>query len=294
MARSSIGLIFSVVALTIFIAGCSQPTTTTESLENTSENVHASQFEEVVVVKVVDWDTIVVQFTDRTHSTVRFIGVAAPEDGPHQTSFGGKTKTFVRDELRGRTVFLERDVEESGEGDVLSAYVWTEVPEDVTDETVRAHLFNAKLLLGGYVSLQVVPLNVAYREYFKEYESEARQQSNGIWGPAPAASEKPKPAPPPEPKPAPAPAPEETVSMSVAERKAIFWELAEAEDRAMAEADAVYDPMNPDYDNIMANIDLNDELYDRYYKEILKRYGISDAVARKIMVEGSQARWPTP
>ncbi len=125
----------------------------------------------------------------------------------------------------------------------------------------------------------------------------SRQSQLGLQSPperVPAPTEGPETAVEPEPAPEPKPAPTEAGGLSLAERKAIFWDLAEAEDRAMAEADAVYDPMNPDYDNIMANIDLNDELYDRYYKEILRRYGISDAVARQIMVEGSQARWPTP
>lgn len=150
----------------------------------------------VQVMRVVDGDTAVVQMPDGTSEKVRFIGVDTPESTNEVETFGPEASAYTSTALTGRTVYLETDVELRDTYGRLLAHVWLEVPQQVTDETVRAHLFNAHLVLSGYANLMTIPPNVKYVDYLRTYESEARQRNAGLWSPVsivPAAPSAPAP-----------------------------------------------------------------------------------------------------
>ena len=62
------------------------------------------------------------------------------------------------------------------------AYIWTAKPTNITDETMRRDMFNARLLLGGYAKVMIIKPNNRYARQFAAYESEARNANRGVWG----------------------------------------------------------------------------------------------------------------
>ena len=89
---------------------------------------------------------------------------------------------------------------------------------------------------------------------------------------------------------------EDTTGLSEELRRAIFKELVAAEDRADAEAEAVYpvDIFDPNYeeDNVLRNITLSDELLDEYRAEVRAKYGITREQQSAISLEGVTSYWP--
>ncbi|WP_051276307.1 thermonuclease family protein [Desulfovirgula thermocuniculi] len=143
------------------------------------------------VIKVVDGDTINVNI-DGKDETVRLIGVDTPET--HHPSqpvepYGPEAENFTRSQLDGKTVYLEKDVQERDKYGRLLAYVWVDKPTEISDQEIRAKMFNARLLLDGYAQLYTVSPNVKYVDYFRTYQTEAREANKGLWalGPVPNA-----------------------------------------------------------------------------------------------------------
>ncbi len=136
------------------------------------------------VTRVVDGDTVVARFPDGSEDRVRFIGVDTPET-KHPTKaveyFGEEADAFTRLHLENREVWLELDVESRDQYDRVLAYVWLVPPENLMDETVRASMFNAWLLLEGYAQMVTFPPNVKYVDLFRQYENEARENDRGLW-----------------------------------------------------------------------------------------------------------------
>jgi len=154
------------------------------------------------VTKVVDGDTIWVEFEDGTTEKVRFIGVDTPESTNQIEEYGKEASAFTANALSGKTVYLETDAELRDRYDRLLAHIWLSVPDGINDSEVRAKLFNAQLLLAGYANLMTIAPNVKYVDYLKGYEAEARADELGLWAPEPT----PAPAPAvvePEPEPTP-------------------------------------------------------------------------------------------
>lgn len=154
------------------------------------------------VTRIVDGDTIEVRMPDGSVEKIRFIGVDTPESTTQTEPYGQEASAFTSQALTGKTVYLETDAELRDRYGRLLAHVWLEVPEEVNDAEVRAHLFNAHLLLAGYANLMTIPPNVKYVDYLGDYEREARTASVGLWEPAPAATPPPAAATAPAPQPA--------------------------------------------------------------------------------------------
>lgn len=154
------------------------------------------------VMHVTDGDTIDVRMPDGSEESVRFIGVDTPETAFETEPYGEEASAFTSQALRvGSTVYLEIDAEQRDRYGRLLAHIWLEVPQQVNDAEIRAHLFNAQLLLAGYANLMTIPPNVKYVDYLTGYESEARTALAGLWALPPAQT------PPPVTKTAPAPEP---------------------------------------------------------------------------------------
>lgn len=139
---------------------------------------------EVLITTVVDGDTARAILPDGSEERVRFIGVDAPEIN-HPTKgleyYGPEAEAFARSTLENRRVWLEFDQNDRDQYGRLLAYLWLQVPGEITDREIRSHMFNARLLLEGYAVQVTFQPNVKYKELFSIYESEAREQQVGLW-----------------------------------------------------------------------------------------------------------------
>ena len=96
--------------------------------------------------------------------------------------FGAEASAFTKSVLTpGRSVLLERDVEERDRYGRLLAYVWLEAPTAITDAEIRAKMLNARLALEGYAQQMTIAPNVKYADRFRVYVAEAREANRGLW-----------------------------------------------------------------------------------------------------------------
>lgn len=125
------------------------------------------------VVRVVDGDTVELDLNGRREK-VRLIGVNTPETvDPRRAvqAYGKEASAFTRNVLGGRTVHVERDVEQRDRYDRLLAYLYTE------DGT----FFNALLVRAGFAQAYTVSPNVKYAGQFRELMRKARAENRGLW-----------------------------------------------------------------------------------------------------------------
>lgn len=143
----------------------------------------------VSVIRVIDGDTVEVQFPNGETDTVRLLGVDTPETSldtvtpeefegiPNTTAgryhlyeWGTEATRFVTDELAGAEVRIELDEEADRRGGFgrLLAYVY------VDDENV-----NERLLTNGYA--RVYDSSFSMRDEFDTLERDARLGSVGLW-----------------------------------------------------------------------------------------------------------------
>lgn len=137
--------------------------------------LHA-KVQEVVVTKVLDGDTVVLEHGE----TVRYIGVDAPQLKGEK---GGEF--FAREALRRnkalvllKKVRLEFDVEKKDPEGRLLAYVY-----------VKDVFVNAELVKLGFARAVVTPPNVKYKDLFLKYEKEASKAYRGLWQETKAATD---------------------------------------------------------------------------------------------------------
>lgn len=131
------------------------------------------------VLRVIDGDTAEMRLEDATTERVRFIGVDAPERGHLLSS---EATNFAERSLDGGTVYLQLDVEKRDRYGRLLAYVWLSRPLTGDAEEVRERMFNARLLSNGLALLLTIPPNVAFVNFFRQFQAEARELKRGLWG----------------------------------------------------------------------------------------------------------------
>lgn len=128
---------------------------------------------DVTVVRAIDGDTIVVRDGPRTE-TVRLLGVDTPETH-HPTKpvgcYGPEAAAFTREQLTGRRVQLETDVETHDRYGRRLAYV-----------ILDGERFDDVLLREGFGRLLVIPPNGAHARAMLSEELEARRARRGLWG----------------------------------------------------------------------------------------------------------------
>ncbi len=83
---------------------------------------------------------------------------------------GEIASNFTKDELEGKEVALEFDVQERDMYGRLLAYVW-----------FGGEMFNKTLLKEGYAQIATFPPNVRYVEDFVEIQNQAREDNKGLW-----------------------------------------------------------------------------------------------------------------
>jgi micrococcal nuclease len=126
-------------------------------------------FEEALVAKVVDGDTI--ELSDGRK--VRYIGMNTPETH-HPTKgkecFGEAASARNTELVLGKTVQLEKDVSETDRYGRLLRYVWL-------GET----LINQELVAEGYAFASSYPPDIGRQDSLKKAEAEARIDNRGLW-----------------------------------------------------------------------------------------------------------------
>lgn len=141
---------------------------------STSDNPSNISSELYKVVRVVDGDTIIIDYNG-TEERVRLIGVDTPEsvhpDKEKNTEFGTTASNFSKELLTDKYVKIELDVQERDQYGRILAYVYL---NDV--------MVNKTLLQEGYAKVATYPPNVKYIDDFTSIQEEARNNKKGLWG----------------------------------------------------------------------------------------------------------------
>ena len=156
-----------------------------EMIATVSGNLFGSEdFEEAIVKRVVDGDTIIVNIDGYGDVSVRMIGVNTPESvaseeylkkkGTTNSREGKDASDFTKDLLKDTdVVYLQKDTSETDPYDRLLRYVWLEVPEDAFSiEEVSDKMVNAILVKEGYAEAVYYAPDGMYKEYFNTLEDD--------------------------------------------------------------------------------------------------------------------------
>ncbi|RZN33708.1 MAG: hypothetical protein EFT35_10260 [Methanophagales archaeon ANME-1-THS] len=136
--------------------GPSPVVTPTRALENVS----------TVISSVVDGDTVILQNGEQ----VRLLGINSPEQGH---PYYEEARTRLKELIEGKTVRLERDVEDKDQYGRLLRYIYC-------DDT----MVNVEMVRGGYANVYISPPNTKYSNKFEEAEQEAKNAHRGLWKPS--------------------------------------------------------------------------------------------------------------
>jgi len=123
------------------------------------------------VIEVLDGDTIEVQFTDGITTTVRYLGVDAPESG---LPFYERAKQANADLVLHKAVILVKDQSETDPYDRLLRYV-----------VVGEVFVNQELVKIGVARAVNYPPDESCKDTFLSAEETARQVFLGMWAPTP-------------------------------------------------------------------------------------------------------------
>lgn len=128
---------------------------------------------QVTVNRVVDGDTFEVTWDDKTEK-IRLIGIDTPEtvhpNKPVQEG-GKEASNFSKEQLTGKTVYVELDVEDRDKYGRLLGYVYME----------DGSFYNAALAGEGFAKIATYPPNVRWVELFKYLQTNARDAKRGVW-----------------------------------------------------------------------------------------------------------------
>jgi micrococcal nuclease len=125
-----------------------------------------------LVTRVVDGDTVEVDFRGRT-LTVRLIGIDTPESvapGEPVQCFAIAASSYTTERLEGERVRLQFDVERIDPYGRTLAYMW-----------LGGELYNETLVRAGYAFVTTYPPNVRYVDRFRAAQREARSADRGVW-----------------------------------------------------------------------------------------------------------------
>ncbi len=134
-------------------------------------------FGEVLVVKVVDGDTIEVVI-DGQNKKLRYIGINTPETVDPRKGvecFGREASDENKRLVEGRNVLLEKDISETDKFGRLLRYVYLPL-EDGTKLFVNDYLVRS-----GFASADSFPPDVKYSNRLLMAQQEARDNRRGLW-----------------------------------------------------------------------------------------------------------------
>lgn len=150
------------------------------TINNNEDDLNDITFTKAFVNRIVDGDTIEVTIEEKKYK-VRFIGINCPEYTTKIEEYGKEATEYTTSMLLNKTVYLEKDVNETDKYGRLLRYIWLEIPNGINNEEISRKMFNAKLLLDGYAQVATYPPDVKYVDYFKSMQSEAKNNNVGLW-----------------------------------------------------------------------------------------------------------------
>lgn len=139
-----------------------------------SENTLGVEGQEVLVVRVVDGDTIEIEGGQK----VRLVGVDTPETvDPRRPvgCFGKEASNETKKLIEGKKVILTKDTSETDQFSRLLRLVYLKLEDGNT-------LFvNDYLVRQGFAKASTYPPDVKFVEQFLQAEEEARANNRGLW-----------------------------------------------------------------------------------------------------------------
>jgi micrococcal nuclease len=142
-------------------------------------------YEEGVVVRAIDGDTIEVRITASVPGPgagntpvgeivgVRLLGIDTPESVDPNSPvecFGMEASAATEALLEGRTVRLVKDIEDQDSFGRQLRYVY-----------MGHEMVNARLVVNGYASTLTYPPNVRHAALFSHLQRDARTRQRGLW-----------------------------------------------------------------------------------------------------------------
>lgn len=168
--------------LSVAAMGCDVQTELSEARSSAEEiidraSASSGNTEKVRVEAVTDGDTIEISRPVSGRTEVRLIGIDTPEVYGGQQPLGPRASAFAKQRLQGQTIRLELGREQIDPYGRLLAYA-TASGQNVT--------YNEQVLRAGLAQTAWFPPNTAYKGRFEQAQSQAREQSLGIWSISPA------------------------------------------------------------------------------------------------------------
>lgn len=145
------------------------PVGTTREATTTPRLTPGDPTSEVLVVRVIDGDTIELEGGQR----VRYIGIDTPETVDPRNPvecFGREAASENRRLVEGKLVSLAKDVSETDRFGRLLRYVY--IDEVMVNET---------LVRNGFAYAVTYPPDVKYQEQLQKAEQEAKENNQGLW-----------------------------------------------------------------------------------------------------------------
>lgn len=158
--------------------------------DNSNSNINEMPSDSVApisasVLRIVDGDTIIVNFNDgsRSEVRVRMIGINTLEsvhpDASKNEEAGVLASDYTKEQLpEGATIYLTYDIETTDQYERDLCYIWqfpnnynltTFNPDDVS--TAINYMYNAKLIMSGYADAKAYEPNIKYKTLFEELQN---------------------------------------------------------------------------------------------------------------------------
>ncbi len=136
--------------------------------ERRSYENKANKSEELLVIRVIDGDTIELETGDR----VRYLAIDAPElKNKNSDCFSEQAKLKNESLVLGKLIRLETEFDKKDKYDRVLAYVW-----------VDNILVNIELVRNGFAKTDTFLSRGKYNNQIEEAERIAKEQELGLWG----------------------------------------------------------------------------------------------------------------
>lgn len=141
---------------------------------------------EATVVKIVDGDTIVVNYSNQEHK-VRLIGIDTPESVNADESKNTKEGVIASDFLKsilfvGNTVYLEKDVSDTDKYGRLLRYVWLNPQADINNDTdFESYCLNAIIMCNGMAKPMSIEPDTKRKDLIANFYDTAVKDKVGLW-----------------------------------------------------------------------------------------------------------------
>lgn len=134
-----------------------------------------SQLEKVLVLRVVDGDTIVIEGNKK----LRYIGMNAPESvDPRRPvqCYGEEASKRNKELVEGKTITLEKDVSETDKYGRLLRYVY-----------LNGVMINKQLVEEGYALASSYPPDIKHQPELRLAQKNALSNHRGLWSACPSS-----------------------------------------------------------------------------------------------------------